>query len=92
MAKKKISFEIICETIVHQSFEIPENYPIKNKSIQDLYEDVRSRFGDEDSSDVLTGDVDPFEFGVNNLGFNGFIRYTIQVDGEIIEIIHERKL
>lgn len=82
MATKTITFGIITEAVVNQSFEIPKNFSIKNKSIQDLYEEVRSRFGDENTSDVLTGDVDPFEFGVDNLGFNGFIKYTIQVDGK----------
>ena len=91
MAKKIISFEIICETSVIQSFEIPKNYPIKNKSIEDLYGEIQSKFGDEDSTNVLDGDVDPIEFEVDNLGFNGFYGYTTESDGKIVDIIYERK-
>nr|WP_314865226.1 hypothetical protein [uncultured Flavobacterium sp.] len=88
METKTITFGIITEAVVHQSFEIPKNFSVKNKSIQDLYQDVRLRFGDENTSDVLTGDVDPFEFGVDNLGFNGFVGFTTEKKGKTIDTIY----
>ena len=81
-----ITFEIVSEAIVQQSFEIPENYLIENKSIEDLYEEIQSKFSSNYDTNVLFGDIDPTEFEVDNLGFNGFCGCTTEKNGEIIEV------
>jgi hypothetical protein len=90
MASKRISFSIVSKAYLRQSFEIPKNYSVKNKSIEDLYNEIQSKFGDEDSTNVIDC-MDPNEFKINHLFFNGFYGYTTEIEGKIIDVIIERK-
>ncbi len=90
MTNKRISFSIVSKVYLLQSFEIPKNYSVKNKSIEDLYIEIQSKFGDEDSTNALVS-IDRNEFEINHLLFDGFYSYTTEIEGKIIDVIFERK-
>lgn len=91
MATKTITFEICTDATIYQSFKIPMNYSTKKKSIQELYFEIQSKFGEEDSTNVLDGEIDPHEFEVEFLGFNGFSSFICDKDGKIIDCFYESK-
>ena len=77
MAKKIISFDIQCTVSVLQFFEIPDDYPIENKEIDDLYDEIWESYGDEHQVNVLYEEVHAFELELEELDFQKISSYTI---------------
>lgn len=77
MATKIISFEIQCSVDVHQYFEIPEDYPIENKSIDELYDAIWESFGDDSQLNVLTEELHPSYFYIDEIEFMNISGFNI---------------
>ncbi len=82
-----ITFEIATAAIVQQSFKIPKNYLIEDASIEELYEEIQSKFSSDYGGDVLNGDIDITEFSVDNLEYNGFCSCSTHKNGELINVV-----
>lgn len=82
-----ITFEIATAAIVQQSFKIPKNYLIEDASIEELYEEIQSKFSSDYGGDVLNEDIDITEFSVDNLEYNGFCGCSTHKDGELINVV-----
>ena len=91
MSKKTITFEICTDATIYQSFKIPMNYSTETKSIQELYYEIQPKFGKKDTKNVLDGEIDPHEFEVEFLGFNGFSSFICHKDSKIIDCFYENK-
>jgi hypothetical protein len=78
MATKIISFDIQCSIDVHQYFEIPEDYPTENKSIEELYDEIWEYYGDDSQVNVLTEEIHPFEFEGGEMDFVKIDSFSIE--------------
>ena len=83
MAKKIISFEIECSVTVFQYFEIPNEYPIENKDIDDLYDEIWESYGDDSQINLLTQELHPSYFDMDEMEFMNISGFTIE-DNKII--------
>lgn len=77
MATKIIGFEIQCSVDVYQYFEIPEDYPTENKSIEELYDEIWEYYGGDDQVNVLTEEIYAFEFEFNEMEFMNISGFNI---------------
>jgi hypothetical protein len=77
MAKKIIGFEIECSVRVFQYFEIPQDYPIENKQIDDLYDEIWEAFGDDSQLNVLTQELHPSYLDMDEMEFMNISGFNI---------------
>jgi hypothetical protein len=87
MATKTITFEILGEAILNQSFSIPENYDVNGKSTEELYHDIVIKFGSDFEPNVLCEDICPIELNYDNdiMAFSGFAGYHTEKDGWVLD-------
>lgn len=78
MAKKIISFDIQCTVSVLQFFEIPDDYQIENKEIDDLYDEIWESYGDDSQLNVLTEELHPCFFDLDDMDFMKITSFTIE--------------
>jgi hypothetical protein len=78
MANKIIGFEILCSVPVFQFFEIPEDYPTENKVIDDLYDEIWESYGDDSQLNVLTEEIHPCFFHLDEMDFIKITSFTIE--------------
>ncbi|HCF04454.1 MAG: hypothetical protein RLZZ529_299 [Bacteroidota bacterium] len=78
MATKIIGFDIQCLVEVNQYFEIPEDYLTENKLIKELYDEIWESFGNDSQLNVLTEELHPIFFHLEEMDFIKIKSFTIE--------------